>query len=85
MKLLQTKRRECKGIKLDLHFEEALSTEQIEELCKKLKANCRNFGDLVFMEFEGARIVASSTAKFLTLRCDDQATRDLVIAFLEEL
>jgi len=86
MKITQTKRRECtQGIKLDLHFEEALKREQIQELCQKLKANCRNFGELVFIELDGARIIASSTAKFLTLRCDDQTTRDLIIGFLEEL
>ncbi|HHO55098.1 MAG TPA: hypothetical protein ENK21_01825 [Trueperaceae bacterium] len=86
MELVLTKRRECsQGIKLDLHFEQALEIEQIEILCQKLKAKCRNFGDLVFIEFDNGRINASITAKFLTLRCDDEASRDLVIDYLKEI
>ncbi len=86
MELVLTKRRECsQGIKLDLHFKQALTVEQIEQLCEKLEAKCRSFGDLIFIEFDSGRITASSIAKFLSLRCDDEDVRDLVISYLEEL
>lgn len=85
MEIVLTKRRECSSIKLDLHFNQALKSEQIEELCQKLAAKCRNFGDLVFIEFDAGRITASTIAKFLTLRCDDEEIRDSVIRYLEEL
>lgn len=85
MEIVLTKRRECSSIKLDIHFQEMLTEEQIATLCKKLLAKCRNFGDLVFIEFSGGRITASASASFLTIKCDNETVSDLVIAYLKEL
>ncbi|MDR7898931.1 MULTISPECIES: hypothetical protein [unclassified Thermosynechococcus] len=86
MPIQLSKRRECGGTwVVDVDLGRSPTNEELTTLAQRHGGRCRQFQQLVWLDFPSGRITASLRLSRLTIRLGDNALEAAIIAELQQL